>query len=135
MEKYQLETKDFDYFVECSKKWGELLGLIDWSLDYIFSNEDQMDELEGNMAVVCMDRNGAIATVHVNACWKGTKPTKENLNSCALHEMLEVLLNPLLVLAGTRFHVDDADLDYEKHRVIRVFENLLPKMRDVDERR
>lgn len=123
--KYETTQEHFEFFKECALKWKEQLGLHDWSLIFVHTTQDKVEELNGNKAIVAMSRGGMNAKCTLNKDWSEVEPTKQRLNSCALHEMLEMVLHPLLVLTRTRFNVDELDVEYEQHRIIRKLETLL----------
>ena len=122
MREYQTTSDDFKLFKQYALGWRDFLGLQGWALHFAHEEANERNGLNGNKAMVEMNRSGMVATIWLNKNWEGDEPTNEALCQCALHECLEILLRPLLVLAEARFNVDDADIEYEKHRIIRTLE-------------
>lgn len=125
---HELTTANFNKFKDYAVKWQSKLGLADWCIEFSFGNKDEFPDLDGNKAIAAMNRNGMAATICLNKNWAICSPTDRNLERCAIHELLELMLRPLNVLASARFNVDEADIEYETHRIIRRFENLLAEL-------
>ena len=118
----KLTAKHFKKFVGFCEKWKKKLGLMDWRITYDFKSPSDIEALEGNQAVVYMQLAGMIATVILNRDWHDA--TMSDIEQCAYHEMLEILLDPLVKLTGERYNVNESAIECEKHRIIRTFENL-----------
>ncbi len=123
--KYDVGRKEFDLFKKYAKMWQRKLGMVDWSLAFDHRDEKEDENLGGNKAIVYMNRQGMCARMVLNKSWKEVRPTDIHLKACALHECVEMLLRPLLTFANARFNVDEGDIEYETHRIIRVLENVL----------
>jgi len=122
---HKLTNENFAHYKHCCKAWIEKLGLKGWSMCYVFSDETEEPALKRNKAIIEMNRGGMVATTFLNKKWEAIKPTQVEIEVCAFHEMLELLIHPLIVLSNARFNVDELDIEYEKHRIIRTLENTI----------
>lgn len=117
----KLKDTHFEYFVEEARKWLRFLGLLSWSVDYEFDN------LEESYADCLAHYSSRRATIRLNREFPQDyekEDLKDVLRQCALHEVLELLLSPVIALAGTREY-DETDFRKETHCVIRTLENIL----------
>lgn len=117
----KLTQKHFDLFRNECERWRKHLGLISWTVDYEF------DDLKEAYADCLAHYSGRRATIRLN----NNFPKKlseidlgDIIRQCALHEVLEMLLSPMVVLASDRSY-DDTDYQKETHCVIRTLENIL----------
>jgi len=125
---YDLTDDHFKKFVVYCNEWIEIFGLTDWGVNYIFVGEKDRTEMEGNKAQIGMNRNGMTATIYLNTQWERCLPNDYEIRKAAFHEVIgELLLNPLETLASCRFNIDDKDIEYECHRIIRRLENIVMK--------
>ena len=117
---YFTSQKDFDFFCKCGRSYLKYYGLLDWDVDFVFNTdpEDQDDRL----AYCFADLSGKAATIGLCVDWKQTKPTREQMDLSAYHEVCELLLSPLNILAKERF-ITESRIDEARHSVIRILEN------------
>jgi len=114
---YKLTNKDFEYFKNKCGYWQNKLSLNTWEIDYYFTSE------EGNMAECSTNYEGRKASIGLAKKWQ-TSISKKELDRTALHEILELLLAPLMSLAQARVWSQD-DYIKENHMVIRILEKML----------
>lgn len=93
----------------------KLLGLSEWALS--FSHEDLS---ENTAAQIDIDIEGMIATITFAKCWHGSTSPE----SCALHEMLHLLIGRLWLLGKERYSRQD-ELDAENEVVVRRLEKFV----------
>jgi len=103
---------DFSSYV---RKWQDRLGLSGWEI-FIKSSEK-----EESRSWVVVDIPGRIATVFYSHGWWKLATAKEQ-ERVAFHEMLEILLAPVMDDLG-RYYSEN-HMATRTHEVIRVMENL-----------
>lgn len=107
---------EFDEYVD---KWRTLLNLRNWRVSRVKKREHK------NMAaLVTVEHEHKLARYSIGMDFGNTPVTQESLESTALHEMLHLLLRPMLDVAMNSGEHDDAVLE-EEHSVITVLEALL----------
>jgi len=104
--------KNFTNFV---RKWQQKLGLIGWEIFIKASDKDE------NRSWVKVDVSGRIATVFYSHNWWGLA-TMEEKERVAFHEMLEILLSPLM--EDLERYYSDTHMATRAHEIIRVLENM-----------
>lgn len=97
------------------RKWQRRFGLVCWEIFVKASDKDD------NRAWVKIDVSGRIATVFYSHSW-WSHATAEEKERVAFHEMMEVLLFPLMDDLGRYY--SDVHLASRAHEIIRVFENI-----------
>ncbi len=114
--------KDFVLFkVEC-EKWIDIFGIKSFEIFY-----DHSDYLRDNKASCTSYSVNRWATLRLNSTWDNYwKLTEENIKRCAFHEVIELLLAPLVNCAESRY-VSENEIDEQAHTVIRTLENVLWK--------
>lgn len=110
--------KHFEYFSERVTFWVTALGLTNYEVDVEHENLK-----EGRLAEAQIGKFWA--TVRLAKNW-ATKPEniEEELERCAVHEVLHILLNRLFDLAQDRWLSYDT-LEYENEVVVRRIEGVL----------
>lgn len=112
--------EDFQYFKTCCLDWQNKLSIKNWSLYF------EHTKVEGCYAKTAWSTSEMAATVQLATSWDNLRPkTKEELNKLALHEVLHVLLAPLLSEAEYRYTTQDAIYSAE-HAIVRSLENIVP---------
>lgn len=112
-------TKDFKFFKARAIKYQSLLGLMSWAL--YFNHE----EVEGAYAVTAWSTNDMVASIRLATEWDDMRPkSNHELDRLALHEVLHVLLAPLVSEAEYRYASQDSILAVE-HSIVRVLENTI----------
>lgn len=109
--------KDFSLFKEYAGGYVRLLGLVDWSIHY------EHCDLPENYANTITNVSGRVARIEFGKYWDDLRPkTNEELRKLALHEVLHVLLAPILKEATERYTQPYVIVDLE-HEIIRRLEN------------
>ena len=119
--KNKATKQDYEYFKRKCKDWMEVLSLQSWKIFYDFK------PLKSNMADCSTDYDGRVGTIRLNNGKVNVEVTRHLLNEVALHECLELLLQPMHDLARCRSW-DKYEWDKERHSVIRILEKLLMSM-------
>ncbi len=108
-------------FEEYVHKWRVLLNLRDWRIVRTRKRPARvMAQLES------VEHQHKLARYSVGRDFGAQEVTPESLESTALHELLHLLLRPLLDVAMEQGEHNDVLLEYE-HAVITVLEELLMK--------
>lgn len=125
--RHKITKGHFDKFSKYVSEWRVKLGLTEWDIVTRVPSDRDSGEIENNKAIVYMNRTGMVATIVLNTVWDDVPPTNIDLERCAIHELLEIMLNPLRILGESRYNVDEVDMEYESHRVIRKLVEVLSK--------
>jgi hypothetical protein len=113
-------------FEEYVHKWRALLNLRDWRIARTRKRPARV------MAVLeSVEHEHKLARYSVGRDFGAAEVTPESLESTALHELLHLLLRPLLDVAMEHAEHNDVVLEYE-HAVITVLEELLMKAYGTD---
>jgi len=110
------DLEKFDQFME---KWRTLLNLRNWRV-----LRAKKREVKNMAALLSVEHEHKLARYSVGLDFGSSKVTDESLESTALHEMLHLLLRPLLDTAMAETEHNDTVLE-EEHSVIIVLEQLL----------
>lgn len=89
------------------------LNLKNWIYKFTHSDSEDSDELASVKAL----SKTRVAEFNLSVTWS-VCPTKKHIDEVALHEVLHVLMAPLMDLAENRYATKDA-LDDAEHDVIR----------------
>jgi len=123
MTKLQKETSkaDFDLYKREINKWLTFFGIKDYEL--LFAHDNQSDEDLGWLDV---DRDSYTAIFGLTKDWSGEPfgVTTNRIKRLAFHECCELLLFPLVDVAGKRFIMPKM-IEQEKHRIISLLGNTL----------
>lgn len=114
-----LSDEDVGMFWEAVSHWQDKLGLRDWRIT------QSMRAPPGAMA--CMDKwdwTQRQVRCRLNRNWKAEKVTPDNISATALHEVLHVLLHPLIEVSGDARSTAEERASAE-HAVINKLERLL----------
>lgn len=114
----------FKLFQKECEKWIEYFGLKDWDIGYSHydgENEDNLDTL----ARIQFSTKARAATIFLMKKW-GCKPTNLLVKRYAFHEVCELMLADIYVLANSRY-IEEDNLDRMFHTVIRKLENTVFK--------
>ena len=114
MEKLQKLTKtDFETFKKECQKWIDKFGLHDWNVKYQFV---KIDGVSGRCLTSYI---ASTATIALNPDFVNSNITdkKTHIQETALHEVLEMMLSPLIALVGDRSY-DEGEVDHQTHRII-----------------
>ena len=111
-------SKHFEVFKKEVLRWLEIFGLKDWDVSI------EHKEVEEDSRAICVSQvGGQLATISLSTDWD-IKPTDDNLQVHAFHEVCELLLSHMDSLARERT-ILPRELEVARHSVIRVLENVL----------
>jgi len=111
--------KDFDYFKACANEWINTLGLREWSIHFYHG---QCGE---TYAQTQMNTGGMVATITMSTYWDDLREkTEEQINRLAFHEVLHLLMCPLISEAQERYTTNNT-LTAIEHSIIRRLENVI----------
>lgn len=111
--------QDFINFQRYAKEWQQQLGLLEWSL--YFEHADIADVY----ARTSWSTNDMLATIQLARNWDDMRlKTDAEIRSLALHEILHVLMAPLVSQAEWRYASKDG-VDSAEHSIVRRLENVL----------
>lgn len=114
-EEFYLTTKDFEIFKKEAMYWVKKLGLNRFEWHFNHKDIEERADVLFNMA-------GSIASVCLAKTWINVKPTRKALSKSAYHEVFEVLLSTLSIMASSR-NYSEILYEAETHKVIRTMEN------------
>ena len=120
--KYKITKKQFKYFQDCCEFYIDMLGLKDWEMYY------ELKSTEGALAACAANTGDRIACITLSTPWEDQEPTDEELKEAACHEILELLMWELYMLARTRF-INDDQLEGARHAIVRRLEKVLVKLK------
>jgi len=115
----ETSNEHYELFKSECLKWQDILSLKDWYVDF---EHDLI--IEGNEACAHMDINAKAATLILSTEWVG-QVNDETVKMAAFHEMCEVLLCQLQMLANERFNVSPEQVVESVHSIIQVLLNVL----------
>lgn len=125
-EKIEITQEHFEIFKAECEKWIEIFGLKGWKIGIIQTK----DEPDNSRAWMNGQYSQRIATVCLPSHWNSSheinSPTLYQLRIDAFHEVCEILLTPMDILAGAR-NFDKEEFDAARHAVIRTLENVVWK--------
>ncbi len=111
----------FKYFEKRVKHWVKELGLT--SYEIAVSHENLKDQ-EDALACIRANYMGKAAHILLNKDWGDDDITNKILDRTAYHEVLHLLLFPLIAYVEKRFDVSSFDVNSAEHEVVRRLENL-----------
>ena len=119
--------QDFAQFQKAVKEWMEFFGLYNW--EYVFSHE----EIKGFFAEVHWNIKGRIATFILATELPDLQDCLEHFDveRIAFHEVCHLLFAKVDFLAESR-NYSAAEMDMELHSLIRIFEKVIYKERQVN---
>lgn len=110
---------DFELFKKYCNEAVQKLGLVEWSLYY------DRDNLEDAYARTYWKLAAGAATIVLATYWDDLRPkTDEEIRRLAYHEVMHVLMAPLLAEAEDRY-TNQSAIDIAEHQIIRRLENIL----------
>lgn len=122
--KEKTTQKDFNLFKSECQKWIEVFGLKGWRVTFRHANLDNdnsarawntIQNLEDRVVSIglCVDWDNDIEGV-----------TDKNIKHSAFHEVMELFLGRMVILAKYR-HSTDSEINEENHNIIRTLENVI----------
>jgi hypothetical protein len=121
-EDYILTDKQKKHFWSCLYAWQERLGLSDWRI----TRSNRQPAMKAALCqMVNWDNVQRQVSCRLASNWgKGERPTDTLIEQTAVHELLHVLLHPVLEASGTPGTAQE-DIDGAEHGVINRLEKLL----------
>ena len=116
---YVLTGEMYDFYCERVDYWLKVFNQLNWSIYYVFEEDE-----DGFLAWVSYNTGGRCATFGISSVWESEKPIKEEIDKCAFHEVMEIVLSDLYSLVRSRQYVD-REIDMAGHNIIRIFENVV----------
>lgn len=117
--KNPLSEADVEEFERYVSHWRDVLNLRNWWVARAAVRD------QANMAsLISVEHEHRLARYKVGVDFLNTKVTPETLEKTALHEMIHLMLRPLIDEAIAQGEYNDAVLGYE-HDVVNVLEDLL----------
>lgn len=111
--------QEYEYFKTSCLNWREVLGLKNWALYF------EHTKAEGTYAKTHWSTTQMAATIQFATDWDNTRPKNDTeINKLALHEVLHVLLAPLVGEAEYRYSSADA-IEAAEHSIVRSLENMV----------
>jgi hypothetical protein len=114
-----VSDKDVSLFDTFIHKWRALLNLRDWRIVRVRKRDPKY-----MAALLTVEHEHKLARYAVGESFGAIEVTPQSLESTALHELLHLLLRPMIDAAAAAGGHDDQVAEYE-HAVIVVLEELL----------
>jgi hypothetical protein len=118
---YILTDEQVEFFWTCLFKWQEKLGLTDWRI-----TRSNKPSRKGTLCqMVLWDTQQRQVACRLNRNWgSAEKPNNLLIEQTAVHELLHVLMHPVLELSRNPGAAQE-DIDGAEHGVINRLEQLL----------
>lgn len=113
---HKTTIKDFENFKMYCDEYIKKYGLISWELFY--KHETFLEHSRASFSVDLLSRLGVI---YLSTEWN-IKPNKIRIQRVAFHEIMEILICKLVILAKHRYITHD-EIEEETHVIIRSMEN------------
>lgn len=110
----EVTAEHLEYFAERCRYWQHEFGLTNWRL-YVEQRGDDTD-----MAWADGDDNALIFKVFLSTDWN-EPVTERELDATAFHEVVHILLRPLVELAEA--HNNDQDVGRVEHAIVHRLSN------------
>jgi hypothetical protein len=108
--------EQIEYFYKAVEKYQSRFNLANWRI------ERGGWAGPGCMADVGISSEDRLAVVSIGKNWGPTKITESSMDSTAKHELIHILLKPLISAAMSR---DSSLVDSEEHSLVVLLEKLL----------
>jgi len=118
----KITLKQFELFKNDALKWLEYFGMKDWSFYF------EQRKLDGNRAECSFDCVSCVATISLGTSWDEQSKefvTDDIIKRTAFHEVCELLLSRLNIMVSQRYNLNEGAVEEERHRIIRILENVL----------
>lgn len=110
---------DFEKFISYCKVAMDRLGLKEWSVHYDHRHIDDV------YAQTYWQLSSGVATIVLSTYWDDLRPkTDDEIKRLALHEVLHLLMAPLVAEASERY-TNSLSIDTAEHLIIRRLENIV----------
>lgn len=121
--KRKVTTAQFELFKKECLKWRDFFGLKDWELYF------DHRALKNICGQVVYNAVGCVATISLTTNWDELGVCDdESVCRAAFHEICEILLCRLELMAEQRWNLAELDVREEAHRIIRTLENSVFEM-------
>lgn len=108
---------DFGLFKQNCEEFIKKFGLVEWSVHYAHEHTPEA------YASTAWRLSSATATITLGTVWDDLRlKTEEEIKKVAFHEVLHLVLSPLIGEANDRFSTQIA-IDIAEHTIIRRLEN------------
>jgi len=118
--KYETSETDFNVFQQESLYWINKFGLTNWEIMFKHNLYDE----ETDRALCYIEPQSHIATLVLPFLWYSIKPSEYLIRRSAFHEVMEILLAEISILANERFASKDK-IETAIHSFIRIMENIV----------
>lgn len=113
---YKITKEQFNYFKARCKYWAEKLGQVNW--EYLFF----LEKLDNQLASTIYNSDARWANIYLLSVWEERKPTKNEIDLVAFHEIFELLMSEF------RFYLANNNISEDKisemtHKVIVTVQN------------
>lgn len=117
---YKVKTTELDFkeFQQCFHGYQLKFGLTGYNI-YFFHKEKK-----DAYADIVIDQSGKVVRVTFSTIWRDREVNYENINECALHECIHLLLSRLSWLGTCRF-IDDSEINEEEEELVVKLSKLL----------
>jgi hypothetical protein len=111
-------NKQFALFEKEAQRWIDFFGLKD--VEVFFQHDEGLENSRASFQHQPVDR---MAILYLSPDWDDMTPTDDLVRKTAFHEVCELLLSPLALVAESRYNVNPTDVEDAIHSVIRRLEN------------
>jgi len=118
-------AEHFAAFKDECQRWIKYFGLTEWEV--VFAHEDVDDHTRADITTT---QSARIAKIRLSKNWSNNPDgilCEQTVRKSAFHEVCELLLSEINLIASCRFGYDEIDLEAAKHAIIRRLENTLFK--------
>jgi hypothetical protein len=122
-------NEHFEIFAEKCREWINLLSLGDWDIDILHENNLDMPHALATTEGHLLQHHGII---RFGRSWPKEYLNDEQIKRIALHEVIELMLIELRILAESRF-LQPEEIDRSVHTIIQRLTNMLLGGTDEDE--
>lgn len=118
MSEYQITQEHRSKFAFSLERWQGELNLSDWRIRL-----QEKPAKKTVMAEVDIDLEARVAKVFISTHWK-VEPTDRELDDTALHELLHIMLKPLLEVSKGKSEIIIGSVE---HSIINTLERILSR--------
>jgi len=115
-------AKDFELFKEECKRWVEYFGMLGWQVQFQHGSDE--DEDNRAMCGVSNPISSRLSSMVLCKDWGEDEVSPEAVKMCGFHEVMELMLYRLALLALQYGAPEDRVID-ETHHIIRTLENTI----------
>ena len=124
-EPFRVSQAHFKIFKKAVYDWVDNYGLKEWLITISLGlSIECMEHFNNPPEAVCEpDLDAMQANIALNDTWPN-EPTRERLKEAAFHEVTELLLAPMNILASERYTTED-QIDQARHAIIQRLYNVV----------